>query len=448
MTTPQLLLAYYGDDFTGSTDVLEALTINGVSTVLFLHPPSADELRERFSHVRAVGVAGVSRSMTPQQMTEALPPIFTSLKRLNASVYHYKLCSTFDSAPHIGSIGHAAELGWQVFQPTAVPLIVAAPSLRRYVVFGNLFATVGDITYRLDRHPTMSRHPVTPMNESDLRLHLGQQTQRAIAVLDLFHLTRDDLHRTLQSGAEIVLFDTVDEGHLYQAGRLIWEELPQPIFALGSSGLEYALTHVWQKSGLITRPAALQRAQPVSQMLIMSGSASPVTNQQIAHAIAHGAAEMRLDTTRLIDPEQAQQAQDEAVALAVSHLNAGKTLVMYTARGPEDPALEATRQRMLALSVDPTQTAAIIGAQQGKIIRRILEAYPLSRVCVAGGDTSGHTALSMGIYALEFVTSIAPGAPLCRASAHHAAVDGLEIAFKGGQNGQEDYFMRLAQGGA
>ena len=35
-----ILLAYYGDDFTGSTDVLEALTASGVATVLFTEPPS------------------------------------------------------------------------------------------------------------------------------------------------------------------------------------------------------------------------------------------------------------------------------------------------------------------------------------------------------------------------------------------------------------------------
>jgi hypothetical protein len=43
----------------------------------------------------------------------------------------------------------------------------------RYQAFGNLFATVEGTAYRLDRHPTMSRHPVTPMTEADLRLHLS-----------------------------------------------------------------------------------------------------------------------------------------------------------------------------------------------------------------------------------------------------------------------------------
>ena len=42
-----LLLSYYGDDFTGSTDVMEALASNGVPTALFLGVPSKTML-ERF----------------------------------------------------------------------------------------------------------------------------------------------------------------------------------------------------------------------------------------------------------------------------------------------------------------------------------------------------------------------------------------------------------------
>ena len=113
--------------------------------------------------------------MTNAQMDDALPKMFEYLKRYNADFVHYKICSTFDSSPEIGSIGYVLELALREFPQTPVPMMVGAPVLKRYVVFGNLFATVGGETYRLDRHPTMSVHPVTPMNESDLRLHLANK---------------------------------------------------------------------------------------------------------------------------------------------------------------------------------------------------------------------------------------------------------------------------------
>jgi len=51
------LLAYYGDDFTGSTDAMEAMTAAGVPTVLFLAVPDA-ALRARFPDARCIGIAG------------------------------------------------------------------------------------------------------------------------------------------------------------------------------------------------------------------------------------------------------------------------------------------------------------------------------------------------------------------------------------------------------
>mgnify|MGYP000989448154 FL=1 len=164
-----LLLAYYGDDFTGSTDVMESLSRAGLKTVLFLRPPTKVQLA-RFPDLRAFGIAGGSRAMSPAQMARELPPAFQALKASGAPIVHYKTCSTFDSSPRVGSIGKAIELGRRVFGPALTPLVVGAPVLGRYVAFGNLYARSGldSALFRLDRHPTMSRHPVTPMNEASI----------------------------------------------------------------------------------------------------------------------------------------------------------------------------------------------------------------------------------------------------------------------------------------
>jgi uncharacterized protein YgbK (DUF1537 family) len=38
-----MFLSYYGDDFTGSTDVMEAMALHGVKTVLFTRIPTLQE---------------------------------------------------------------------------------------------------------------------------------------------------------------------------------------------------------------------------------------------------------------------------------------------------------------------------------------------------------------------------------------------------------------------
>ena len=81
------------------------------------------------------------------------------------------------------------DLAVEIFHAPFVPLLVAAPALGRYTIFGTHFARFGigsdgDI-HRLDRHPSISQHPVTPMMEADLRLHLARQTNKKIALFDM-----------------------------------------------------------------------------------------------------------------------------------------------------------------------------------------------------------------------------------------------------------------------
>jgi len=230
------LFCYYGDDFTGSTDALEALAANGVPSVLFLDPPAEEDLRA-FPGCRAIGVAGESRSRPPNWMSAHLPAVFERLKEYGAPICQYKVCSTFDSSPQVGSIGRALEIGQQVFRSAYVPVVVTAPHLGRYVLFGNLFAAGGGTVHRIDRHPTMGHYPVTPMDESDLRVHLGRQTDQPIALIDLpaFHngCAEERLARIVQQGASVIVFDGLDEQTARETGRLLWMRAASAPFAIG-----------------------------------------------------------------------------------------------------------------------------------------------------------------------------------------------------------------------
>lgn len=453
--TNDLILTYYGDDFTGSTDVMEQLELGGVPTVLFLDIPT-DEQLATFPDVQAIGIAGVSRSMTPEEMDAELPPKFEALAALGAPFFHYKVCSTFDSSPTVGSIGHATEIGWRIFEPPFVPLVIGAPFLRRYVAFGNLFARVGNVTYRLDHHPTMSRHPVTPMTEADLGRHLSHQTPRQIGLVDYWHMTTkatDELDAYLNSrladGDEIVVFDTLDDDHLRTIGRILWAQRGErPVFMVGSSGIERALTLHLASIRETAPQTNLQAPGAVDQMIVMSGSAAPGTRDQIHYALDRGFTEIRLDTAALIDPETADSTRAATVQQALDVLSSGSSPLLYAALGPDDPAIMATRQRGEAVGLASHVVGQRLGEQQGAITKALLEASNVRRVCIAGGDTSGYTSHQLGIYALQAIQTIAPGAPLCRARSSDLHFDGLEISLKGGQNGGVDYFTALRNGQA
>jgi 3-oxoisoapionate kinase len=440
-------LVYYGDDFTGSTDVLEVLTLGGIETVLLLEPLAPSEIQQRFPDAQAVGLAGTSRSLRSTEMRTVLSEVYSYLARFDTPVVHYKVCSTFDSSPTVGSIGLALELGLEVFPSRPVPMVVGAPALKRYVAFGNLFATVAGETYRLDRHPTMRQHPVTPMHESDLRLHLREQTALQVALCDVLALESENVNERLNAlkNADAILFDTLNQAHLETIGALLTTWSAGPQLWVGSSGMEYALIAHLKAVGE-SQAKRLDTVPAVEQTVVMSGSASPATAAQIAWAEASGFAALRLDTCELLDPDRSAAAIEQYLAQSLHYLRAGKSLVLYTAKGPTDPAIAATRDYLQVQGIDPQQVGHLLGGQQGILLRRLLECYPLQRVCVSGGDTCGHAVQQLGLTALELLMPIAPGSPLCKAHAKVPQFDGLEIALKAGQVGQDDYFGTILSG--
>ncbi len=449
---PQLVLAYYGDDFTGSTDVMEAFTVNGLPTVLFLAPPTPADL-ETFPAARAVGVAGIARAQSPAWMDDHLPPMFAALKRLGAPLVQYKVCSTFDSSPQVGSIGRALDIGRRVLGAhNATPIVVGAPALRRYVLFGNLFASVGAATHRLDRHPTMSRHPVTPMTESDLTRHLAAQSGARVVLCDILALAHDGFEASfdalLADRPDAVLFDTLDERSLERTGALIWKHAAPLTFCVASSGLNYALARHWRASGFLQAPSPIEPPQSTDRIAIVSGSCSPATGGQIARAEQEGFAAIRIDPRRLVAERPSGPEFERARALALAALTAGRSVILFTARGPADPAVDSFNDFLAAHRTPREQANELIGGALGALLRDLLLEAGVRRAIVCGGDTSGEAARALGLHALTMRAPLAPGSPLCTAHARDARLDGLEIALKGGQVGGLDYFLAALRGSA
>lgn len=438
-----MLYTFYGDDFTGSTDVLEQLASAGVPAVLFLRPPSPEDLAQ-FSDVEAVGLAGDSRSQSPAWMSEHLPRIFNGLAAFGAPVLHYKTCSTFDSSPTHGSIGRAIELAIDTLHPRFVPIVVGTPHLRRYVIDANLFAAAPDgAIRRIDQHP-MRNHPVTPMREPNLLAHLARQTSLHIvhrhantfapdapappAFLASQERAHDDSRSTPQPSG-IALFDTYDAATLKAAGELIWSEAQlQPVFGVGSSGLTAALVAAWRSAGRIPPQHTSGAALPARPLLVLSGSCSPVTEQQIRWALANGFDGIALDPQTF---HEGSSTFDNALDKAVHSLQHGRDTVLYTALGAPDAKAVGAR----------------LGVALGRMLAAILERISITRAVLCGGDTSSHAVQQLGLTALTLAAQLQPGAPLCRAHGP-ALARTLELVLKGGQVGTEDFFAWVRNGAA
>lgn len=463
MTAARLRLAFYGDDFTGSTDALEVLAFAGVRSALFLEPPSPAMLA-RFEGLEAVGVAGDSRAMTPAEMDAHLPGVFDALSKLGARIVHYKVCSTFDSGTSIGSIGRVMEIARPRFPTPWLPVVAGTPRLGRWCLFGNLFARAGTDreVYRIDRHPIMSVHPVTPMTESDLTVHLAAQGNVPVGSLsfDQIDAGTDAVESHLAAlrtlGKQAVVLDAVHDAHLTRVGELLQRHADQkaPLFVVGSSGVEYALTQHWHSQASAGGSQELPNYtnfDAVNRVLALSGSASTLSAQQIKTAVEAGFADLPLDAAALVG-ENGDKTVGAVVADAAALLLGGRSVMMHTARGPDDPRiarmLDAMQANGLSREKAKHQGGRLLGVRLGTLVRGILQAVPLKRLLLSGGDTSSQVTKLLAPDAIVIAARLAPGAPLCRLVAAGRSLDGLEVALKGGQMGSADYFVRALHGSA
>lgn len=434
-----LLLGFYGDDFTGSTDAMEALYLKGYKTVLFLEVPPTHIL-ESMPTLQCIGVAGTSRAKDPSGMEEELRPVLRRMRELAPKIVHYKICSTFDSSPEVGSIGKAIEVATTLYnEQSHVPVMAGAPALGRYTLFGNHFAKSGHEVYRLDRHPIMSKHPSTPMQEADLGKHLAHQVSADISYFTLAdNQPNTELRDSYQLAAsgDIVIHDCVDSEMLKRSAKLIWELQDEPLFVVGSSGVEYGLADYWESETDIAPGKRTEYTLSAQEsVLVVSGSASMITKNQIDFAVTKGYSAVRI-------PNDVLQGKDPHDFVEYIHnlTNSTKSLILFTALGPDDENIHHVKAYYAEKGKTPAEAAEAIGTILGGLTKSIYTSNGYGRLVIAGGDTSGFITKTLGIDSLEVIQSISPGAPLCigKSFSHD---DTIEVALKGGQFGGESYFL-------
>lgn len=434
-------VVYYGDDFTGATDTLGTAARAGLRTLLFLKTPDAARLA-CVGPLDVLGIAGAARAMTPDEMQVELAPVVALFRSIGARVLHYKTCSTFDSAPHIGSIGAAVRaLRGAVEQPWTA-IVGGQPNLGRHCLFGNLFAAAGagGEVFRIDRHPTMSRHPVTPMHEADLRRHLAAQGLTEVHSIPFTAASNgsDALETALQRALQppspstppgAVLFDVADATQLSAIGQVLWARAQRhTLLAVGPSSVVDALAPALDSRNGTELAQHVVTPAP-GPVLVLAGSLSPVTARQVAAARSFDTVWLDASAMALRDAATLERhARDIANGLA-----SGRNVLACTR--PIDP-----------LPIKRSIDAQALARAGGELLARVLALVPLRRVGIAGGDTSSHAVQALDAWGLSYVADIGAGTSLCRVHSDDAALDGLEIMLKGGQMGPDDVFERLVNG--
>ena len=216
--------------------------------------------------------------------------------------------------------------GWSVFGPRFVPLLTAALPNNRFQAFGNLFVVHGDGIHRLDRHPVMSRHPSTPMDEGDLGRHLARQTDLPVGLVDLAAMKAGRGSEVLARARGRGRADRLDGcDRLRDARRGRTTNLGRGARKAALRGRQPG-TGAWPALRTGSGPGLLDAAPKpppparVERIAAVSGSVAVTTAEQIAHAAESGFEVIQVDATQALDERAWAGEAERAVGKALRAL--------------------------------------------------------------------------------------------------------------------------------
>jgi len=406
------------DDFTGATDIASFLVQNGLSTIQFNGVPQQHDALT----AQAIVISLKSRSCPPEQAVEQSLTALRWLQAQGCDRFYFKYCSTFDSTEQ-GNIGPVTDALLAALGETQTAISPALPVNGRTVYQGHLF--VGE---QLLSDSGMRHHPVTPMTDSNL-LHLmarqsaGKAGLIAAPLLDRgAQAVREQLNELKAQGVNYVVLDALNEQHLLIQG----EALRDMRLVTGGSGLAIGLARQWAEAGSAGADAENAGRPQGERAVVISGSCSQMTNRQVS-VYRQQAPSHEVEVTRCL--ENADAYAQALCDWVVAHSDQPLAPLLYATADAQQ--LQKIQQQYGA------QRSSEAVEQLFAAVTRELKARGWQRFIVAGGETSGVVAQSLGVTAFHIGPTISPGVPWVR-DIHQP----LSLALKSGNFGDEAFFRR------
>ena len=401
-----MLLGCIGDDFTGSSDLGLTLSDAGMRTVQYVGRPDGPAE----PGVEAGVVALKSRSIPAEEAVRLSLGALDWLRAQGCEQIVFKVCSTFDSTPQ-GNIGPVAEALADALGARRVIVCPAFPAAGRSVYQGHLF--VGD---RLLSESGMESHPLTPMTDPDLRRWLALQARGTVGHVPASDVMagpdaiRARLDAEDAAGHRLIVADAVRDEDLIALG----EAAAGLALVTGGSGITMGLPANF--ADRLSGAAGAWEGQD-GRAAVLSGSCSAATRAQVA---AHPGPAREVTADALMAGEVAAQ------GLAEWMLAQGGVPLAYSSADPA--AVRAAQERY-----GREDTAAAFEGLFADVSRALVEGG-VTRLVVAGGETSGAVVEGLSLRELTIGPEIAPGVPAMSAGGR------LALALKSGNFGGPDFF--------
>lgn len=428
------MLGCIADDVTGATDLAINLVQGGMRVIQILDVPDAETLADA-ADADAIVVALKSRSIEPFEAIAQTLDSLRALQQIGVDRFYFKYCSTFDSTER-GNIGRVAEALMKELDVGQTVFCPAFPRAGRTVYQGHLF--VGD---KLLNESGMQNHPLNPMTDANLVRFLSKQSSGQVGLLPFDTVNQsasacsEQLDALKASGVSLVVTDVCNNSDL----ATLAQSLASMKLVTGGSGLARYLPDAYRASGVL-ESAAYESCMPdvSGRGLILAGSCSIATNAQVDW-MRDKCPSWQVDVAALIEDESAEL--DKITAWA-TEFDSNQTLMVSSTSMPDIVSVLQTR-------FGGDAVAAAIERFLAKIAKTFVRELAVTRLVLAGGETSGAIVRELGIRSLQIGPEICAGVPWTETKVGIETEVGtdsndtntkLALALKSGNFGAEDFF--------
>lgn len=407
-----MLVGCIADDFTGGSDIASFFVKGGLSTVLYNGIPDVNEETKADVCVIALKTRTQEREAAVKDSLAAI----SWLREKNAQQFYVKYCSTFDSTPE-GNIGPICDA---VMETLHVPYTVLCPALPvngRTVKNGNLY--VNGIP--LHKGP-MRDHPLTPMWDSDIvELMKVQSAFPSIKLHDSINnkVELEKHIKNVKDGKSASHFYIIPEHRSQEDALKIVKLFGNLKLITGGSGLAEPLAKKYHNS--VENKAF---GKSISPALILAGSCSEATRNQILEYQRDGGKSYFMDPKKLLSGEDSI----ENIWNIIKE-NKGESILVYSSDTPKNVknvqghGVERVAGKLEYVTAELAERAVNAGYH---------------RVIVAGGETSGAITKRLGFSHYHVGESIAPGVPILIPIQDTR----IRLVLKSGNFGEPKFFLQ------
>jgi len=406
------------DDFTGASDWASFFAAGGARVMLFTRVEDTQPIPR---DIDAAVVAGKFRSIPPSQAVEQTEKTAAWLIDNGFRQLYYKYCSTFDSMP-TGNIGPVSDALLRIQGCGYTVLCPALPVNGRTVKNGRLFVHGTP----LDESP-MKDHPLNPMWSSEIPMLMEKQSPHPCIVVSEERLSasRAQMEAFLaRLSTQYSQFYLVPDCENDSHAEKILEHFGDSQLLTGGSGLAAPLgRRAASHSG--TKESRLFPASKPG-VLLLAGSCSPATLEQIAAYRETGGFSVQVDPQKLMSGEQTAESLWQQVSPRV-----WKGSLVYSSSAEAASRLQADKDNGAAKCIENAFAC----------LARIARDHGVARIIVAGGETSGAVTQALGYSIYHIGESVAPGVPVLIPASHPQS----RLVLKSGNFGQPDFFREAVR---